>query len=293
MAAQTKVHVSQIKTYQTCPRMYYFNYVLKLVPKVENSKLLFGRGIHLGLAEYYSTGQLSAALTTYNTWLDEQRLLLMGSAADPDHLAEASRLGEVLLKEYIAFAGAHDDFEPVAVEQDFEVPIWTPKGRQSRMMHRGRIDLIVRDRYGKLWLGEHKTAKDAPVELSLQLDFQASAYMVAATQLFGQQITGVVYNVIRKVDPAKARTPVIIRKLVVRTAHELLATATQMYQWARRMLTDKEFSPISGRHCSWQCAYSSLCLCMQDGTDYRLLADALYETRKEVIEDASDDNIPT
>lgn len=289
---QIAVHASQISTYQACPRMYYFNYVRNFIPKIEDRKLLFGRGIHEGLAAYYQTGQAAQAISAYKTWLDEQLAVLANSPADPDHLSEASRIGESLLGAYVKYAEQHDDFIAVAVEQEFEVPIWTPKGNPSRMCHRGKIDLIAKDKYGKLWLGEHKTARDAPAELELQLNFQASVYMLAAQQLFDQPVSGVIYNVIRKVDPLKAKTPVIIRKLVPRTAHELRMTSMQLYQWSRRMLTDKEFNPIPGRHCSWRCAYSILCLCMQDGSDYQELVDRLYETRKEVIDDASDDSIP-
>lgn len=282
---KTLIRVSQIKAYQTCPRMYYFNYVKRLTPKVENNKLLFGTGIHKGLEVFYRTGSADEAVRAFNTWLKEQEVRLQGLNADPEHTEEAKRIGVALLQEYCIYAKQHDDFVPVAVEQTFEVPIWTPKGKASMMIHRGTVDLIVEDKYGKLWLGEHKTARDTPSALELQLNFQASVYLLAATQLYDRPISGVVYNILRKVDPKRAKTPVINRMLVPRTAIELANTSNQLYAWARRMLTDKDYLPSSGRHCSWMCAYSSLCQCMQDGTDYNDVAEFMYDVRKEVRDD--------
>lgn len=286
---QHTISVSQIGTYQTCPRMYFFNYVMQIVPKVEDKKLLFGRGIHVGLEAYYRSRSLQECLVAYNTWLTEETDRLRAFNTDPNQMAESARIGEQLLIAYDQFATSNDSFTPVSVEAAFEVPVWTPKHNVSRIRHKGKIDLIVRDMYGKLWLGEHKTARDAPSDLELRLNFQASVYLLAAHQLFDEPVCGIIYNVIRKVDPRRAKTPVITRTLVPRTAQELLSTAAQLYSWSRKMLTDKEYLPVPGRHCGWRCAYDILCQCMQEGSDYTQLVDALY-IPKEVIDYGADEN---
>lgn len=47
-----EIHASQISAYQTCPRMYRYQYVERLVPRVTSPKLFIGRGCHEGLAAY-------------------------------------------------------------------------------------------------------------------------------------------------------------------------------------------------------------------------------------------------
>lgn len=288
-----RVHVSQIAAYQTCPRMCYFAHVVGLVPKVESPKLLFGKGIHIGLAAYYDTGQRSAAVDAYRTWLLEEEHRLTELGANLEHLKEAAEIGELLLNAYLDYADQNDDFVTVAVEQPFVVPIWAPLGdgtlRHYTFMgkpvyHEGTFDGVVRNKYGKLWLMEHKTASSFPSSQMLRVDFQVSFYMLAAQQLYEEEVCGVVYNVIRKVHPKRARTEVIRREYVSRSAHELKVSVGHLYRATRRMLLDRTYDPTPGHHCSWKCAYWQLCLCMQDGTDYMTIANSLYERRDDSSE---------
>lgn len=285
----TQIHVSWINAYQTCPRMYYFAYVERLVPVVESPKLLFGKGIHKGLEAYYKTSLREEALAAYRQWLAEQEAYLMENNADPEHVKEASEIGELLLGVYIDYAEKKDNFKAVAVEQEFVAPIWPPDGSPLEHQHAGRWDGVVRNMYGDLWLMEHKTARDFPTEIELQLNPQVSYYLLAAQQLYDEPVRGVVYNVIRKVHPARARSPVIFRRLITRTAVELKHAQEQLYRATVRMLSDEHFDPIPGFHCSWKCAYQQLCLCLQDGTDYQPLAEQMFRVREETVLEVSDE----
>jgi putative RecB family exonuclease len=271
-----QIHTSQISSYQVCPRMYYFAYVKKLVPIVESPKLMFGRGVHKGLEIYYQTRKREDALVAYRKWLAEQ------DAPVEETTSENAALGEQLLNSYIDYATKQDTFKTVAVEQQFVVPIWRPDGSPSEYEHVGTVDGVVRNTiYGDLWLLEHKTARNFPTEFELQLNAQVSHYLLAAQQLFDEQVRGVVYNVIRKVNPNRAKTPVIMRRLITRTPAELRNTMDQMYRVAERISHDEYFDPAPGFHCSWRCTYQQLCMCMQDGTDYTQLAAQMYRVRED------------
>jgi CRISPR/Cas system-associated exonuclease Cas4 (RecB family) len=268
--AVQNVHYSQIQTYDTCPRMYRYRYVDRLVPVSDNPKLFFGTGIHKGLEVFYSTNNAQEALLAYDAWLDTAIEAILERGGDASVTEESSVLGKALLEAYMAYAAKEDEFIATHVEQKFEVPIWSERGTPLNVygkiiQHQGTIDGIVRDNYGRLRLMEHKTAKDFPSDLSLQLNQQVSYYLLAANQLFDEQVTQVVYNVIRKMHPKKARSPIIQRKIVTRTPAELHSAKRILARKVFRMLTDRDLDPAPGMHCGWQCAYSALCTAEQAG----------------------------
>lgn len=280
MPGELRIHVTQISAYQTCPRMFYFAYVLGLVPKVDNPKLVFGRGIHQALAAYYSGGGRRGALEAYGAWLAEEA----AKQPDPSVLKESREIGAALLEAYADFAEKHDDFRVEAVEQPFSVPVFLPGDGGFQHFHfrgvpvyyEGTFDAVVRNVYGKLWLMEHKTASAFPTAQELKLNLQVSFYLLAAQQLYEDPPVGVVYNVLRKVHPGRARGQVIKRELVTRSTEELKRTAGHLYRAVRRILTDKHFDPVPGYHCGWKCAYWEPCLCLQDGVDISPLIGTYY-----------------
>jgi len=288
-----EVHVSEITTYKTCPRMYRYAYVEKIVPKTPSDKLFIGTGVHAGLAAYYS-GKDPIAI--YNKWLNTE-LARLSQNAWPDQLKELEEkgaLGAKLLEAYAKWAQANDSFKVIAVEQPFAVPIWTPKGRKSPgVRYVGTFDGIVGDVYGNIWLMEHKTYSQFPNETLLRLDEQAGYYLVAANQLFpDKNIVGVVYNVIRKVDPARARGDIIKRYTVLRNQHELYELKKRLYYAYRTITADKVYAPSPGHHCTWRCGYTTLCMAEDDGSDMQELVNALYKEAEDrsVLQDTVSTN---
>lgn len=276
----TAVHASQVASYRTCPRMYYYQYVLGLVPKAESPKLFIGRGVHEGLAAYYACGfDRGKALAAYDAWANEALKELENAA----ELAEEVKFGFSLVEAYCDFAAANDDFVPVtfdgvpAIEQPFSVPVWDPDMNPvPDLTHEGRFDGVVRDRHGRLWLLEHKTASSFPREVVLRLDEQAGLYLLAATQLFREPPVGVIYNVIRKTNPKRARADVVRRYHVLRSPKELEFLRLRFYHTCRIMLADELYLPSPGFHCGWKCAYTRLCVCDHEGVDNTPLVEAFY-----------------
>lgn len=230
-----ELHTSQISDYRTCPRLYYFRNVEHLAPKVDSPKLFLGSAVHYGIAAYYTKQDPFEAYDQYTTEFNN----------DDKELIKQIDLGRKLLEAYITFAQARDNFEAVAIEQQFAVPLWAPdlESTVPGVMHVGRFDGIVRDDYGKLWLLEHKTCASYPSEIELRLNEQAGYYLLAARQLFDEPIIGFVYNLIRKVDPAKAKTPIVERRRVTRTETELKNLVGRLYRVYDQIVNDKNFDP--------------------------------------------------
>jgi hypothetical protein len=266
-----EIHVSEITDFKTCPRLYRYRHVEGLVPILRDPKLTLGTGMHVGLAAYY-TGR--DAIAYYDAWA-EMTLAEMGENAT-DETVEQVALGVKLLKAYIEYAAENDDFKPITIEQTYSVPVWIPGGRVARVRHCGAFDGLVKDAYGKLWLMEHKTTAQFANETYLRLDEQVGYYLLAAVQLYNEIPAGVMYNQIRKVNPAKARTPIIQRTHVVRCPTELKALRDRLYYTYRQIGQDKLFLPHPALHCTWRCGYVQLCIAEDDGTDATLLKRLAY-----------------
>jgi len=271
-----EIHASQINAYQTCPRMYRYQYVERLVPKVTSPKLFIGRACHEALAAYYRGEDAPAA---YEAHVQEQ-LARMEPYASPEQWEELqaqARLGRKLVEAYIPWARMNDTFRVIAVEQSFAVPIWGEKRRVPGVYHVGTFDGIAEDVYGNLWLLEHKFYKNAVSETVLRLDSQAGYYLLAASQLYpDRKVVGVIYTIVRKVDPAKAKGDVIIRHRILRNAYELLGLRRRLYHIYRQIKADKLFIPAPGFHCGWKCAYRELCIAEEDGSDAESLREVLF-----------------
>lgn len=266
------IHVSAIRTYKTCPRVYYFRYVKGLVPKVENVRLSFGRAFHKALEVYYSTGSCNNATNAYIDYMHDVAAHVKASGGDVTDIDSTMNLGRQLLTAYLSYAQENDDFNVVAVEQQFKVPVWDGDVQLEingvPVYHEGTFDGVVRNKYGTLWLMEHKTTSNFFPQQMLKVDFQIGFYMLAAVQLYDERVCGVIHNAIRKVDPKRSRGPVIHRQYLSRTAHELKMCRDYLCRVVKQIYSDKDFDPNPDYHCSWKCAYNQLCLCVQDGVDY-------------------------
>ncbi|BCV23332.1 PD-(D/E)XK nuclease family protein [Gelria sp. Kuro-4] len=282
-----ELHASEIVTYNLCPRMYRYQYVDRLVPNVTDHKPFLGRGVHKGLEVYYSSSphNAEAGLAAYVQWIQEETAK-MSTDMPPDVAEQYQKdfeLGQKMLEHYFSWAQANDGFEVVSMEQPFEVPIWTPRGRRApKVKHVGRFDGIVRDIYGSLWLMEFKTYSQVPSESDLRLDQQAGYYLVAARQLFPDDtVAGIIYTILKKVDPARAKSEPIYRTWVMRNEHEIEVLRRRLYHVYKRISEDKLFIPTPGQHCGWRCAYKQLCIAEEDGSDVNQLVEAFFTQKQE------------
>jgi hypothetical protein len=126
-------------------------------------------------------------------------------------IPEFIEFGETLFEHYRQWAvNMHgnlgdESFDPISVEQPFDVPILTPAGfPSSKFRFAGRVDGVWRSRIdGQLYLHEIKTTSSIDGRLAqLQFEYQPTAYMLAMQEVYKEPIAGVVYTLIRKKLPA-------------------------------------------------------------------------------------------
>ena len=233
---------SEIATLRRCPRLYYYEYVLNRTPaKGPGIEAEWGTALHRGLETLYEelrTG--GGALPMRMHWVLDNALTPADDYAPPtDPYARAAL--RAMLRAYAAVWGPSDaeQYEVIAVELPFDLPVLTAEGRVSRgrregARREGRIDALVRERasasnepcaacqsgdkdphrpVGPLWIIEHKSTGKHPEDerwyVGIELELQPSLYFDAAREL-GYQPAGVIYDVIRRPDfddpkPAPAR----------------------------------------------------------------------------------------
>ena len=205
---------SAIACYRSCPRKFKYRYVKLRRTRRVTEALRFGSFFHCGLNAWWGTDgpaeeKLCAALIAMRKRAEERP-----DDADPYDLVKA----EELILGYTARWG-NEDYETVAVEKQFDVPLVNPEsGRPSKTYRvQGAIDVVAR-RNGKLFQVEHKTTSsditpgaDYWRKVSA-LDPQVSTYLSAA-RAAGYELDSCVYDVVRKVGlrPGKA-TPEESRK---------------------------------------------------------------------------------
>lgn len=115
--------------------------------------------------------------------------------------------GVGVLDRYFEWASAVDDFVPIRVETDFDVPVPDPAAPDRDLAtaaghpvrYRGRADLVVVDVRDNYWIVEHRvTAGPWAAEHDLLLDERSTAAAWAWERFFlGMRIAGVVHNELR------------------------------------------------------------------------------------------------
>jgi hypothetical protein len=218
-----EVHVSDIRAFKTCRRQWYWSSPLgeNLEPDKPYAPFFTGRIIHTALELYYrSGGKLGLyGATEVAVAIEREKMEAAGTLWEEEIelLDEQVSLCYGLMEHYEIWVESKEqsnsiwgdaNLEYLDMETNFHVPMLTAEGRpSSRVFLGGRFDGIARRRDdGSLWLFESKTTRSiGELQKTLAYDEQAGAYIYAAQQLLGEQVYGVIYNIMRKKVPTKAR----------------------------------------------------------------------------------------
>ncbi len=251
------IHTSDRIAYKKCRRAWNWGSRIRrnLVPNKPAMPLGFGSAIHAAFEVYYEP--LTWHIVRYNP---EQRKVIVtlaiqafvdymedmkqkiklrtGQEVLAEHLeveyTEHMALGLGMLENYFKWAPARDKFTVIAVEQKFEVLLFTlPDG--TDVVYRGRLDMLVQDDDGKYWIWDHKTAARFEEDtFFLTLDEQVSSYCWALALIKGIKIEGVVYNEVYKGVPAKPARLSSPRKGLIFSVNKAQDTTYELYLEALR-----------------------------------------------------------
>lgn len=293
------VSYSQLNTWRRCRRRWYFSYVEQLHSPGFSPSLWLGSGVHEALANYYMsvTREPEILLSSFAMWAAEERERIQEEIATsillPQVLFDLDKsfnLGMGMLDYYGQHAPDLDkDFYVLQTEQEFNLPIGITHFVEQEdgdiieeeITYKGRIDGVIKMKdTGKLYLLEHKTAKDFN-EKKLILDQQATSYMWAAEQLTGLEISGVYYNILRKqLNSSRVKKPLIYRLAVDRSR----AAIDGFQEHVKMIVKDMQYAAqedlyyhTPSEDCTF-CSYFTPCSMIQDAADPTEYIREFYKT---------------
>jgi hypothetical protein len=201
------IHVSDMRSFDMCRRRWWFSSVnsMNLERHVPVPALWLGTGVHVALDAFYSGKN---PLEIYDAWLAQEwkRLQSEHAALWPEEvrmLEEQGSLGRSMVAHYRLWARRHDFFKVLRTEQAFSIPIRIRPGARAlpKARYEGRLDGLVEDDRGRIWVLEHKTCRRFPNEKTLDFNDQATGYVLGAEEVFGVKPSGVIFNYLKKSVP--------------------------------------------------------------------------------------------
>lgn len=156
---------SMVSSFVGCPRETYYANVLGLRSRISSMPLTRGTWVH-ALLEERANGR---------DWLDKHNEMYEKALMD-SFQEEADVLEQECYSIMLSYDWLYQDdvLEPIAAELSVERPIFNGKA-----IYRGRVDLVVRDQSGDVWLLDHKTHRTLPDWRYRELAFQNYSYLWA------------------------------------------------------------------------------------------------------------------
>lgn len=214
----SSIHISDVKAFRQCRRKWSWSSPLRdnLEPMVIYAPFFTGRAIHAALEFFYRDGV--PFNKTVDTFLNSEEVNMDQLEAlwpmEEKALDEQIFLIRQLIDHYALWTAqdrskySDANLEFISLEEQFELPMPLPGGGfHDTITIGGRLDGMVKHKdTGKLWIWETKTAKAiGGLVNTLSNDEQCGLYIYAARQMWGDEVEGMLYNVIGKTPPAQPK----------------------------------------------------------------------------------------
>lgn len=216
------IHISDVLAFKACRRKWDYSSLLRrnLTPLGVYAPFFTGRVIHGGVDSKYRYGLHPVEMVDEFVHIETEQLRVEYPTlyqAELPIIEKETALCKGILNHYqqwsTAYNGTFNDrsLDFLNIEQSFRVPLRTPRNFIARRFQlAGRFDGVARHKADdKLYLWEVKTTTRMQQRISmLDLEEQPDAYAIAAQELLGEPIAGIIYTLIRKALPA---TPEVLK----------------------------------------------------------------------------------
>lgn len=207
------LRTSERSAYKRCRQHWDWAYNQELKPKIERPALRFGTLIHQALEVRYPVGVKRGPHPKHEfakRYTEQLKELEKFGFKDEDGVwTEAATLGEAMLNGYIDKYGTDDEYEVIASEQTFGVPVFNGQGKLL-FSYVGTLDGIWRQRRApkRIVINDYKTAGSISTG-HLALDEQASSYWRYGVEWMlnngilkpKEQPSRIMFNFLRKAMP--------------------------------------------------------------------------------------------
>lgn len=251
---------SEVSAFTQCERKHYYAHILNLEPK--QTGLALSRGIigHEALAEYYENDRnVSAAKAVIAKYLNE-------SNADGQMLIEL----QALLSRYFKYY-ANEDFEVLAVEKAYEVPV------NDEFLFGMRLDLLKRLKDGRIVVVDHKFVYDFYTQDVVDMNAQLPKY-IGTVRFNGIRADMGELNQVRYRLKKSGNTDeeLFKRTPVTPTNHAIRETMREQFKVSERIMerrswpaerqSEEAVRTMNQMTCK-NCSFLPLCLAELNGTD--------------------------
>jgi RecB family exonuclease len=177
---------TKLKTWQTCQRKFYWQYVRRIEPLARNVALDFGSAWHKAMSEWHTKRDLDLAIAAFE----------LAFADEPSDTKRTQATAKKMLTLY-SQRYANEVFKIVADERRFELQLgaitWT-----------GQIDKLI-DWDGKPFVLDHKTTTSLGSHMlkGFKPNLQIAGYVMAANRLYDPRYHNVLIDIawVGKTEP--------------------------------------------------------------------------------------------
>lgn len=278
------VSYSELDTYRQCPLKHALGYGFRYTkPPKPDGALAKGSLYHLVMETHYKVikawqdGHKNKVLIR-----DEKEVLALCEAAIRPLLFD-TKTGEFhsdvheliwwMYEGYVEYWGADLHWRILGVEHQIITPLPDEDGAESNYHLKAKIDLLVRDREAQsaLWVIDHKSGRDLPSKMDLEIDDQFGLYGWAMRKV-GKPVIGAIHNANRT---QRNKSPMTLESRMARTylsrsEAELSNLALDAYRVARAAHPPEAekrppYSAPDPRSCGWKCDFKEPHLLMRQG----------------------------
>lgn len=209
------LRTSERLSFKTCEQQWWWNFSERLRPTTDRPALWFGDLIHQSMERYYHPGKKRGPhpAKTFEKLFHkrmESELVRLKIRTPEDEWFDPLELGVGMLNAYVErYKERDDEYEVIASEQTFQVPILDDDGKQVAI-YVGTFDGIWRKKSDRrLWFKEFKTTGDSIKKITsgpLAMDEQAGGYWTYGPDWLREQgllkpkedLDGIIYTFLRK-----------------------------------------------------------------------------------------------
>jgi putative RecB family exonuclease len=197
---------SQLTTYMRCPLRHFFQYVLALPQRTTTSALVLGSATHQALAVFHRSIQQEKAVAqeaVKAAFLQAWKQRRNEQIIDFHFSTEQNTLdqGIALLEAYLQQPRPE---HIVAVEEEMVFSLVNSRGEILDSQFIAVLDLVTRNGKG-LKVTDIKTSSRSYSEMEARLSLQATSYLHAAQQKYGESVS-FEYQVLLKLKQPRVQT---------------------------------------------------------------------------------------
>lgn len=279
------VSYSELDTFRQCPLKHALGYGMRWTkPPREDSPLTKGSLYHAVMEEHYRTLKMfqeryadrkySLPQGAVGEFLETAWQAVLPLLVDPvtGEQSANQELIQWMYEGYVEKYGHDEQWKILGIEHQINTPLRDERGRRSRYILKAKIDLIVRDfDTGGIWIVDHKSGKNLPNDMDLEIDDQFGLYTWAGREV-GRKVQGTIHAA-NRTQRNKGFMPLdtrMRRTYLHRDDVELTNLALDAYRVARAAHPPKgqEVPPYSApdpRSCGWKCDFKEPHLLMRRG----------------------------